>query len=113
MLVLVITVVVGFAFALFATQNTQGALLNIERYSIEAVPVYLIALIPLLIGLLLAYLIHTAKTLSQGLTISELTDQNKDLENNLAEANKKAHKLELENTKLKAKLGEPEDENSL
>lgn len=113
MLVLVITVVVGFAFALFATQNTQGALLNIERYTLENVPVYLIALIPLLVGLLLAYLIHAAKTLSQGLTISELNDKNKELENNLAEITKKAHKLELENTKLKTKLGEPQDENSL
>lgn len=113
MLVLVLTVVIGTLFAIFATQNTESIPLDFGRYSVPNIPLYLVVLTPLLIGLAVAFFIHTAKELSQSLTNSELKEKNKKLEEELAEITKRAHKLELENTRLRAENGEPEDENSI
>jgi uncharacterized integral membrane protein len=113
MLMLITTVAVGIVIAVFATQNTESIPLDFGGSTIQNVPVYLIALIPLIVGLAIAFFIHTAKELSQSLTISELKDENKNLEEELAEVTKRAHKLEIDNAKLKTELGEPEDENSI
>lgn len=114
MLTLVITVVLGLAFALFAVQNTQTVDLNFGSYYLPNVPLYLVALFPLLMGLLASLIIHTIKDLMSGITIDEEKKEIKRLTRENAELTKQAHKLELENTKLKAKNGEEEfDEDSI
>ncbi|OGM32431.1 hypothetical protein A2962_02915 [Candidatus Woesebacteria bacterium RIFCSPLOWO2_01_FULL_39_61] len=113
MLTLVVTVVLGLAFALFATQNTQGVDLNFGSYYLPNVPVYLVALFPLLMGLLASLIIHTAKDLMAGITIDEDKKEIKKMTQENAELVKEVHKLELENTKLKAKNGEEFDEDSI
>jgi len=112
MLMLVITVVFGIIFAVFATQNPGSAPLYFGPYSFLNVPIYLIILIPLLIGLFISFLIHLLKSLTNSLTISEHQDEIKNLKKDLTEITKEAHQLELENTRLKAKTGEF-DENSI
>lgn len=113
MLTLIITAVLGLGFALFATQNTGSISLNFGNFILPSVPIYLVALIPLFIGLLVAWFVHVAKDLSQSLTISEQKDEIKGLKKEITEVTKKAHELELENTKLKTELGEPLDEDSI
>ncbi|OGM28106.1 hypothetical protein A2692_00100 [Candidatus Woesebacteria bacterium RIFCSPHIGHO2_01_FULL_39_95] len=103
----------GLAFALFATQNTQGVDLNFGSYYLPNVPVYLVALFPLLMGLLASLIIHTAKDLMAGITIDEDKKEIKKMTQENAELVKEVHKLELENTKLKAKNGEEFDEDSI
>lgn len=110
---LITTVVLAVAFALFATQNTTGVTLNFGSYVTRNIPLYLVVLLPLLLGLLLALLFHVAKDLSSSLTISEEKGRVKKLKKELVEVTKTAHKLEVENAKLKTQLGEPEDENSI
>jgi len=112
MLILVVTVVLGIIFALFATQNTGFVSIYLGKYMLEHVPVYLVVLLPLFLGLFASLIIYVVKNLSTSLTLSEQKDEVKKLKKELAEVTKKAHKLELENTKLKVETGEF-DEDSL
>ena len=100
-------------FAFFATQNTDLVSINFAGYVLSNIPLYLIVLLPLLIGLLISFLLHMAKDLSSGLTINEEKNKVKNLKKELAEVTKEAHKLEIENAKLKAETGESTDENSI
>jgi len=111
MLILLTTVVLGIAFALFAVQNTAPASLRFGEYIIENIPIYLIVLIPLLLGLTVSYFIYLARDLSANLTSNEQKDKIKQLKRDLAEETKKAHKLELENTKFKAKTGDFDEDS--
>jgi len=105
MLVLLLTAALGTAFAIFATQNTTNVDLNFGKYFIPGVPIYLVVLVPLLMGLILAYLLHVMKILSHDMTIEDQKKEIKTLKRDLAEANKRAHKLDLENMKFKKKKG--------
>lgn len=114
MLTLVITVVLGLAFALFSVQNTQTVDLNFGSYYLPGIPIYLVVLIPLTLGLLASLIIHTAKHLMSEITIDKDKKEIKTLIKENAELVKQVHKLELENTKLKAKNGKDEfDEDSI
>jgi uncharacterized integral membrane protein len=113
MLTLLVTVVLGILFAIFATQNTGFVTLNFGNYVIQGIPVYLAILAPLLVGILLSFFLHLAKDLSQGMTISEERNRIANLKKQLAEVTKAVHKLEIENSKLKEKTGKVKDENSI
>ncbi len=113
MLTLVFTVLLAGLFAFFATQNTSGVSLNFAGYVLSDIPLYLVILFPLLTGLVLSFLFHMVKDLSASLTINEGKTRVKSLKKELAEVTKQAHKLEIENAKLKTQTGEPEDENSI
>jgi uncharacterized metal-binding protein len=85
---------------------------NIASYSFHNIPLYLVTLIPLLLGLVVSFFLHLMKDLSQSLTINEQKDRSRHLKKKNAEITKKLHKLELENAKLKAKDGKDFDEES-
>ena len=110
MLTLIITVSLGLGFALFATQNTGGVTLNFGSYYIDNIPIYLIVLGSLLIGVLASFFAYLGIHLSSKLTISEQKDELKKLKEEESEAVKRAHKLEVENAKLKTELGKEIDE---
>lgn len=113
MLTLLVAIVVGTVLAIFATQNTEVVSLHWVGYSVANIPIYLAVLVPLSVGLLVAYMLHVARDLSQRLIISEEKDRIKNLKTQLAEVTKLAHKLELENIKLKTGKDGQKDENSL
>ncbi|OGM15685.1 hypothetical protein A2V56_02095 [Candidatus Woesebacteria bacterium RBG_19FT_COMBO_42_9] len=113
MLTLVVTVLFGLGFALFATQNTGHTAINVGPYALAEVPVYLVILASVILTLLVTGFIYLLKSLSTSMTISEKEDELKKTKDELAEITKQAHKLELENTKLKAEAGEEEDENAI
>jgi uncharacterized integral membrane protein len=114
MITLVVTALLALAFALFATQNTELISLKMGPYLLPNIPVYIVVLLPLLLGLFLSLIIHVIKDLSTSLTESEQKDEIKRLTNENAELTKEVHKLELENTKLKAKNGQSDfDEESI
>ena len=112
MATLVVTVALGLAFAIFATQNTAPVSVNLIFLQIPEVPLFLIVLIPLLLGLLASFLIHILSEISSSITIDEHEREIKGTKQENAELAKRVHKLELENTKLKAKLGEDFDDES-
>src|SRR5512141_3264975 len=105
MATLLTAVILGVIFAIFSTQNTGPVTLNLGGHIIQNIPIYLAILIPLVTGLLLAFLLHITKDLSQNMTINEQKDDIKKLKNDLAEVTKQAHKFELESTKLKEQNG--------
>lgn len=113
MATLISVVALGVLFAVFATQNTALVSLNIGTYVINQVPLYFAILVPLLIGLLLAFLFHIFKDLSRSLTINEQKDEIKKLKKEIAEVTKDAHKFQLENTKIKSENDEPADADSI
>lgn len=113
MLTLIFIVILGVGIALFAMQNTLPTSLTFWQYSINNIPVYIVALAPFIVGLLIAWFINLIKDLSQRLTISEQKDRIKKKEKEIAELTKEIHKLEIEDTKLKAEKGEDIDEDSI
>lgn len=112
MAILVVTVSLGIAFAIFAIQNTTPTEVNLIILKIPAIPLFLVVLVPLLLGLLASFLIHMFTEISASMTIDENKREIKGTKQENAELAKRVHKLELENTKLKAKLGEEFDEDS-
>jgi uncharacterized integral membrane protein len=112
MLTLLVAVILGTVFAVFGTQNTGNLMLNFGSYSLN-VPTYLAVLTPLIAGLVFAYFIYLARNLSQSLTVNEQKDKIKKLTEELAETTKTAHKLQLENVKLKKDYNVPQDNNSI
>ena len=114
MLTLVITVILGLGFALFATQNTGPVSIYVGDNTLSNIPLYLVILLSIVFTLLLSGFIYLLRSLSSSLTISEKEEDIKKKKEELAEVTKQAHKLELENTKLKAELGkEDEDEDAI
>jgi uncharacterized integral membrane protein len=112
MITLLITVVLGIVFAVFATQNTGPITLNFGNYTIPT-PTYLAVLTPLLVGLLLGFFIYIFRSLSQSMTISENKEKIKNLKKEIAEVTKDAHKFEIENSKLKTENGSAEDADAI
>ncbi|HCR35974.1 hypothetical protein A2130_00415 [Candidatus Woesebacteria bacterium GWC2_33_12] len=111
MLTLFLTVALGIVFAVFATQNTGHASIYFGDYSLQNVPVYIVVLIPLLIGLSSSFVVHLIKSMANKLSMSKSKNEIKNLKEELTEITKEAHKLELENTKLKAKTGEFDEDS--
>jgi len=113
MLTLILTVLLGLGFALFATQNTGVVTLNFGQFYLYNIPLYLVILATLIIGLCASFIIYITRDLSARLTEDEMKDELKKLKSENAELVKSLHKFELENTKLKAKTGEEFDDDSI
>ena len=111
MLVLVVAIIFGLAFAIFANFNTQTVDINFIKYVLRDVPLYLVILAPLLIGVVISYIVYLIKALSSDLTVSEYKSEVKKLKAELTEVTKEAHKLEIENTKFKAKDGDFDEDS--
>ncbi len=111
---LILIVVFGIIFGYFATQNAGPITLYFGSYTLAQVPLYLVILGSLALGSLMVGLFYLVRVLSDRLTISEKEDELKKTKEEEVELTKEVHKLELENTKLKAELGEEDvDEDSL
>ena len=113
MITLIVTVILGLGFAIFATQNTNVVTLNFGQFYIPDVPLYLVVLTPLLVGLLASFIIYVSRDLSARLTESDMKKGLKKLRTENAELTKMVHKLELVNTKLNATNGRGFDEDSI
>jgi uncharacterized integral membrane protein len=113
MLILFLATVLSIIFSIFATQNTGQITLYFYNYSLPNIPIYLVILAAALVAFVLSLIFQLIKNLSTGLTISSQKSKVNELKKELAEVTREHHKLELENTKFKTELGEPEDENSI
>ena len=113
MLILFLTVALSIAFSIFATQNTGLITLYFYNFSTPNLPIYLVILASALVAFAFSLILQVIKNLSSGMTISGQKNKIKELKKELAEITREHHKLELENAKFKAELGEPEDENSI
>lgn len=113
MVTLLITIATSVVLAIFATQNTERIALKFGDFTLSNVPTYLGVLIPLLIGLIIAFFLHIARDLSQNLTINEQKEKIETLKKEVAEVTKDAHKFQLENTRFKKDQGLLDDEDAI
>ncbi|OGM20635.1 hypothetical protein A2955_02950 [Candidatus Woesebacteria bacterium RIFCSPLOWO2_01_FULL_37_19] len=105
MIILILVIVFGITFAYFATQNTAFISLYFGPYVLPNVPIYLVILGSMACSILIAGIVYLVRSLASNLTLSEKEGQLKSLKKELAEVTRTAHKLELENAKLKSKAG--------
>lgn len=104
---LILAVLVGLAFAYFATQNTSGVTVNLFGSQWAGMPLYLIAVGALLFGLVVAWIINTLDWISNALTLHGKESKIKQVEHSMNNLQQKVHELELENAKLQGEDSQP------
>lgn len=97
---IILAVLIGLGIAFFATQNTQGITVHLINYSWKAVPIYVVMACSLLLGLMLAWILSVAQSLSSYFSLHKKDDKIKQANKTIAELTKQVHNLELENAKL-------------
>lgn len=113
MATLIVTLFFGLVIAFFATQNTGVISLHFLNYTIPGIPLYVVIICALIVGLFLSWIISMVNGVATGLTIRGKESKIKDYKKENTELVKEVHKLEIENTKLKAETNAPDDDNSL
>jgi uncharacterized membrane protein (DUF106 family) len=114
MLALFLFLAFGLLFGYFATLNTAVASVSFGIRIFEQIPMYVIILLSLGVGVVVSSLFYIFKSLGDTVTLGKKDKEIEDLQKQLAELMKKAHRLELENTRLRTKTGEElEDDDSL
>ncbi len=113
-MILLIIIATGILAAVFATQNTQVTSITFINYTIPQVPVYAIALVSLFVGILIFWLVNLLRVFSTNWALRGKDKSLDETKKEVVDLTKEIHQLEIENTKLKSKLGEPEiDEKSI
>lgn len=101
MLNLILFLFFGSIMAYLAFQNSAHVTLVFFSYTFPNVSLFFVILGSMLIGVLLAYVIQLAGSISMILTLHGKDNKIKDSENNVTQLTKKTHQLELENESLK------------
>jgi uncharacterized integral membrane protein len=104
---LIVAVVVGIGFAYFATQNTISVPLMFGPYQLVGIPLYIVVLGALLLGLVLAWIIHLVDLAGTFIQIQSKESKFRASQNTVSQLEHKVHDLELENTKLKTREDRP------
>lgn len=114
MLALVGIVIFGLIFAFFATINTTPITINLGYTTLSQIPLYVAIFVSLGAGLLIAALIYMGKSVLTFFKVGKTEHELTRAKETITDLTKRVHTLELENTKLKTKMGEEEaDEDSL
>lgn len=101
MLILLLLIVYGIVFALFATQNTGSVPITLFNYNLASVPIYLVALGSLLLGTAISWLISLINGISSSLTIHGKNSTIKDAHKTIEQLKNENNRLALENAELK------------
>jgi|GEM_PF-2179072 len=107
-------VVLVLGLTLFAASNTMTIPFRAGSFSAE-VPLSLALIFPVGVALLSFALFHLRKMNKVDLVIRNLEDALEEAQKQLVAMTKRVHELEIENKKMKIRVGEPEDidDNSL
>lgn len=109
--VIILAVIVGLGIGYFATQNITLISLYFGSYVTPNIPLYLVVIGAVLLGLLLAWIFSLVNSLSSKITLHGKDNKIKEEERTIAELTKEIHQLELENTRLKERSGEGENDD--
>lgn len=104
--IIILTVLLGLGLAFFATQNGGLISLYFGSLVIPNTPIYLVAIAALLLGLLIAWLFYLLRSFSSSLLLHTKENKLKDANRTIAQLTKSIHQLEIDNARLKEKLGE-------
>ena len=104
----------GLLFGYFATLITGLVSVNFGTITIPNIPLYLLVLVSLGVGILFASLFYAFKSLGTRFFLGRKEGELSHAKKDIADLTKQVHQLELENTKLRTKLGEESgDDDSL
>ncbi len=110
MITLLLLIVAGGLFVYVAQGNLEPVSLIIGPYTLVDLPLFYVIMGSLLIGLMLAYVLHLGQAISNSW---ELRTKKKEIErtkDEVMELTKRVHQLELENQKLKLGASDESDE---
>ena len=107
MVALIVLLLLGLVFGVFAVQNTQHVTVSFFNVSIKDVPVYLVMIIPLITGLTVAWIISLVGTFSHFLAMRGKNSTINESKKNVAMLNARITELENENEELKAQINSP------
>ena len=114
MFTIILIVVFGVLFSLFATLNTSTISINLGSRMLDNVPLYLVVLVSIGIGVVIVSIYHLLDVLSIYWTVDGQEKEIKNTRKTINDLTKEIHVLELENTKLKTKLNEEDyDDDSI
>lgn len=111
--IVIFAVIAGLGIGYFGTQNTTLINLYFGPYVVPNIPLYLVVIGAVLLGLLLAWVFSLVNSFSSKMTLHGKENQIKEDERTIAELTKQIHQLQLDNVRLKERLGEGEDNKSL
>lgn len=98
---LIIAVLFGLGLAYFATQNTMTVPISFGLYQLFNVPLYLIAFGSLLVGLLIAWVIHLVGALGFFMSLRNRDAKIREREFEMGNLKRRMQALEIENARLK------------
>lgn len=104
------TVLAVLLLTFFAASNKMTIPVSVASYSAN-IPLSLALIFPAGLAVLFFALFHVRKMNMAALVIRDLEDNVEEMQKQLITATKRTHELEIENRKLKIRLGEPEEED--
>lgn len=119
MLALLLFIAFGLLFGYFATLNTTPVSLDFGIQVLKNIPMYVVVISSFGIGVILASLFYNVKFFAVRMLVHKKEAEYEESQKAVAENLRKAHQLELENAKLKARKGvkdvdgQDDDENSI
>jgi uncharacterized integral membrane protein len=99
MLAVIITLLFAIGVAIFATQNTTAVVVNLSQYS-SFVPLYLVVLVSILMGFILAWILHLLDAFTSLLTVWGKNNDIKRKKKENTELTNRVNKLEGEKAQL-------------
>src|SRR5437868_6607768 len=101
MVVLVLAILIGIAISLFSTQNTHGVTITLANYPLTGVPLYIIATVSFLLGIIISFIGSLFSSISSFFALhskdAAITQANTTIKN----LKNRVQELELENTRLR------------
>ncbi len=94
MIILLITIILGLVFAYFATLNTKWVEIKFDSY-IFPLPLYIVILGSMLLGIVIATIIHFIDSFSNYLAFRRKENLLKELKKTVAELIERVHMLEI------------------
>lgn len=101
-------VIVVLVLTLFAVENTAPVPMRLMTFLVD-VPLSIAIIIPLGVALLFFALFHFGTMGKADIVIRDLEDTVEDAQKQLLAVTKRTHELEIENRKLKIRLGDETD----
>jgi hypothetical protein len=116
MLVLLVAILYGLAFAFFATQNTLPTTLRLGDYLFTGIPLYLVVLGSLLLGTLLALVINLIESIPNSFALWSKDHKIDAADRTIEDRDRRIQELQMENIRLREReehtvASEPSDEH--
>ena len=102
MFTLIFAIIFGLGLAFFALQNTNSSTVTLAGIPFENIPVWLIVVLSLLLGLILASYFNVINILTSALKMHDKDKTIKDGSKIIADLKSEIHNLKAENANLKA-----------